>query len=142
MGVFSKMFGQQQQYPELSGDHAAAQKLAAIQSNLEELTQKVTEPMEVIPSDDGAYVFIGKPPKDFGIAWIKGDKLHSLKTLAEEQGVKPAELKELSDNLRKIYEANLHDDRFTTKIGRKNIVVTPSEQFSHQVSDVIRQVSH
>ena len=53
MGVFGKMFGNQQQYPELSGDHDAARKLAAIQSNLEELTQKVSEPMEVIPADDG-----------------------------------------------------------------------------------------
>lgn len=29
MGVFCRMFGQQQEYPGPSGDHAAARKLAA-----------------------------------------------------------------------------------------------------------------
>lgn len=140
MGLFDKVFASGKGYPELDETSSAAGRIAKIRDQLESLTKQIHKPLEVIPGEEGSYVFIGKPPKDFGIAWIEGDKLHNLKTLAEERGVKPEELKSLSDKLRKIYEANQDDARFTTKIGRKNILVTPSEEFSKQVREVIRQV--
>jgi hypothetical protein len=142
MGFFDRIFASSKGYQPLDETSPAADRIEKIRDQLESLSKQVHKPLEVVPGEEGSYVFIGKPPKDFGIAWIEGNKLHSLKTLAEEQGVKPEELKILSDNLRKIYEENLDDDRFTTKVGSKNIVVTPSEQFRNQVSDVIRQASH
>ncbi len=142
MGFFDRIFATSKGYQPLDEGSPAANRIDKIRDQLESLAKQVHKPLEVVPGEEGSYIFIGKPPKDFGIAWIEGGKLHNLKTLAEEHGVKPAELKELSENLRKIYEANQNDDRYTAKIGRKNIVVTPSEQFKNQVSDVIRQVSH
>lgn len=137
MGVFGKMFGQQQQYPELSGDHDAARKLAAIQSNLEELTQKVAEPMEVVPADDGAYVFIGKPPKKFGVAWIEGGEVKSFKTLMEEHGMTAKEVNALSDELREVYVRHHDGEHFHTKIADKDIIVTPSEPLEHEVREIL-----
>lgn len=142
MGFFDRILASNKGYQPLDENSPAADRIAKISDQLESLSKQVHKPLEVVPGEEGSYVFIGKPPKDFGIAWIEGDKLHSLKTLAEEQGVNPQELKALSDNLRKIYEENQNDIRFTTKVGKKNIVVTPSEQFRNQVSDVIRQASH
>ena len=142
MGIFDRIFASGKGYPPLDENSPAAGRIDKIRDQLEALTKQIHKPLEVIPGEEGSFVFIGKPPKDFGIAWIEGNKLHSLKTLAEEQGVKPDELKALSDNLRKVYEANQGDARFTTKVGRKDILVTPSEDFRNQVSDVIRQASH
>lgn len=142
MGFFDRIFASSKGYPELEESSLAATRIAKIKEQLEALTKQVHQPLEVVPGEEGSYVFIGKPPKDFGIAWIEGGKLHSLKTLAEEQGVKPEEMKTISDRLRRIYEANQNDSRFSTKVGKKNIVVTPSEQFRTQVSEVIRQATH
>lgn len=142
MGFLDRIFASSKGYPSLDEDSQAADRIDKIRDQLESLSKQIHKPLEVIPGEEGGFVFIGKPPKDFGIAWIEGNKLHSLKTLAEEQGVKPDELKALSDNLRKIYEKNQDDERFTTKVGKKNILVTPSEEFGNQVRDVIRQATH
>jgi len=142
VGFFDRILATGKGYQPLDEGSQAADRIERIRDQLESLAKQVHKPLEVVPGDEGSYIFIGKPPKDFGIAWIEDGKLHNLKTLAEEQGMDQAQLKELSENLRKIYQANLDDDRYTAKVGRKNIVVTPSEQFKNQVSDVIRQVSH
>ena len=142
MSIFDRIFASSKGYPTLVEGSLAASRIEKIREQLESLSKKVHKPLEVIPGEEGSYIFIGKPPKDFGIVWIEGDKLHNLKTLAEEQGIKPEELKTISDNLKKIYEANQEDERFTAKLGRKSIVVTPSEEFRNQVSAAIRQVTH
>lgn len=142
MGFFDRIFASSKGYQPLDESSSAADCIDKIRDQLESLSKQVHQPLEVIPGDKGSYVFIGKPPKDFGVAWIEGDKLHSLKALIEEQGGDPALLKEISENLRKVYEANLEDARYTAKIGRKNIVVTPSDRFRNQVNDVIRNATH
>ncbi len=142
MGFFDRIFASSDGYQPLDESSPAADRIERIRDQLESLAKQVHKPLEVVPGEEDSYVFIGKPPKNFGVAWIEGDKLHSLKSLADEQGVKPAELQKISDNLRKIYEENQGNTRFTTKVGSKSIVVTPSEQFRNQVSEVIRQASH
>ena len=140
MGLFGKMFGQQEQYPELAADHEAARKLAAIKGNLEELTAKISEPMEVIPSDNGAYVFIGKPPKKFGIAWIEGGEVKSFKTLMEEHGMTAPEVNALSDELRDVYVRHHDTEHFHTKIADKDIVVIPSKPMEHEVREILSRM--
>ena len=142
MGFFDRIFASSKGYPTLDEASPAADRIARISEQLESLSKQVHKPLEVVPGDEGSYVFIGKPPKDFGIAWIKDDRVCSLKTLADEHGVKPEEMKSISERLRKIYEENQNDRRFSAKVGQKNIVVTPSEQLRSQVSEVIRQASH
>lgn len=137
MGFFGKMFGQQPQYPELSGDHSAAQRLAAIEANLEQLTRDVHDPMEVVPAEDGAYVFIGKPPKRFGIAWIKGGEIESFKTMMEKHGMTAQEVARVSDELRVVYERHHDTEHFHAKIGDRDIVVTPCEPLEHDVREIL-----
>ena len=140
MGFFGKKFGQGEQYPELAGDHAAASRLAAIQSNLEELAEKVSDPMEVIPSDDGAYIFIGKPPKKFGVAWIEDGVVKSFKTLMEEHGMTAPEINALSDELREVYVRHHDTEHYHTKIADRDIVVTPSEPMEHEVREILSRL--
>jgi len=137
MGFLDKMFGKNPQYPDLAGDSAAAGQLAAIQSNLEKLAKDVSDPMEVVPSHDGAYVFIGKPPKNFGIAWIEGDQIKSFKTLMEDHGMSTSEVAKLSDQLREVYTRHHETEHFQTTIANRNVVVTPSKPLEQEVRKVL-----
>ncbi len=142
MGFFDRMFGGRKDYPELDSGSPAAGCLERFRAQIEALAQDVHKPLEVIPGEEAAYVFIGKPPKRFGIAWIEGDRVMSFKTLVEERGIDPAKLQPLADKLGEIYEANLGDERYSAKVGDQEVVVTPSDDFLRQVSEVIKAAAH
>jgi len=141
MGFFDRIFASSKGYEPLDEQSQAADRIEKIRDQLESLSSQVHKPLEVVPGDEGSYVFIGKPPKNFGIAWIEDNELHSLKTLMD-QGAKPEELKALTEKLRRIYEANQENARYAAKVGKTNVVVTPSETFRNQVSDVIHRATH
>lgn len=87
MGFFAKFLGEKNTYPDLDGTSLAADRIEKIREHLVSLSKRVHKPLEVIPGEDGSYIFIGKPPKDFGVAWIEGSKLHSFKTLVDRKSV-------------------------------------------------------
>ena len=140
MGFFSKMFGPDQQYPDLAGDSAAAGQLAAIRANLEQLAREVHDSLEVVPTDHGAYVFIGKPPKKFGIAWIEGGEVKSFKTLMEEHGVSGTEVAKVSDELRDIYVKHHDTEHFRATIADREVVVTPDSGLEQDVREVLAKL--
>lgn len=140
MGFFGKIFDKGPQYPELSGDSAAAAKLAAIHASLEQLARDVSDPMEVVPTDDGAYVFIGKPPKKFGIAWIEGDEIKSFKTLMEEHGMSAQAVSKVSDELRDVYVRHHETEHFQATIANREIVVTPDAALEKDVREILSKL--
>lgn len=81
MGFLGKLFGLEKKYPNIASDTNAAKKMELFKDPLEELSKKVTDTMEVVPGDENAYVFIGKPPKSFGMAWIERGKVCNFKPL-------------------------------------------------------------
>lgn len=141
MGLFGKMFGQDKQYPELAGNSAAASRLAAIRGDLEKLVKDISDPMEVIPTDEGAYVFIGKPPKRFGIAWIEGGEVKSFQTLMKEHGMTGQEVAKVSDELRDVYVKH-HEgtEHYRASIANRDIVVTPSAPLEHDVREILSRL--
>ena len=141
MGFFDKMFSARKDFPTLDPENPAAQRLERIREQLKTLSDQVHKPLEVIPGEEQAYVFIGKPPKNFGIAWIEGEKIKNFKTLAEEKNVDPQRLEAAAQKLRAIYEANQNAPHFLTRIGKEEVVVTPSAPFGKQVGEVIREVA-
>ncbi len=48
----------------------------------------------------------------------------------------------MAERLRRIYEENMEDERFTSSVGDRNVVVTPSDQFRSQVGEVIDRTLH
>lgn len=137
MGFFDKMFGSAPDYPELQPGTEAAARLAAIEGNLEALARDVSDPLEVIPGAAGAYVFIGKPPKEFGFAWIHDGKVSGLNTLVKEHGLKTSEVGDVVDQLRAAYEHNADVSRYTAKVQGVNVVVTPSDDLAKEVHEII-----
>jgi uncharacterized protein YoaH (UPF0181 family) len=140
MGFFGKMFGGGTDYPELSSDTAAAARLEAIRDNLEALARDVSDPLEVVPSEAGAYVFIGKPPKRFGIAWIEGNEVKSFKSLMEEHGVSGAAVAKVSDELREVYQRHQDENRYLAKVADREVVVTPSDGLENEVRDILSRL--
>ena len=140
MGFFDRMFGGAPKYPELDSASTAAGRLEAIRGNLEALARDVSDPMEVIPSREGAFVFIGKPPKRFGLAWIEDNQVKSFKTLMVEHGVSGDEVAKVSEELREAYLRHLDAEHYRTRIAERNIVVTPSEPLEQEVREILSQL--
>ena len=95
MGMFDKLFGGTQDYPPLPVDNEAMAKIDEVKAELEELAAKVNDHLEVVPADHEAYVYLGRPPKRFGIAWIHDGKLSGLKELVDDSHLSQAEAQKL-----------------------------------------------
>lgn len=142
MGLINKLFGGgAPEFPPLDSGHYAAGRVDAVRSELETLMGKTKDRLELIPAEHAAYVFIGKPPKKFGLAWIHDGKVSNFKSLVDEKGVTPARLEALVGELQKAYEQSAAADRFIASIGGRDVVVTPSDQLEGAVHQAIRAVA-
>ncbi len=141
MGLFDKMFGGGEQYPELESEHYAMTRVNEVRPQLETLAGEVKDRLEVVPAEHAAYVFIGKPPKTFGLAWIHDGQVSSFKTLVEERGVAPPILEQLVDRLRGAYQKSADAPRFQTSVGGREVTVTPAAELEAEVHRLIEAVT-
>lgn len=140
MGILGKFFRSKHDYPSLDSSAPAAKQLESVRPPLEKLAVETNDPLEVVPAEDSVYIFIGKPPKKFGIAWIEeGDKIVNFKTLVEEKGLSPTSLDHLSEELRKTYIAHQDKPRYVTKISDREVVVIPSTSLLNNLKGVVEQ---
>lgn len=140
MGFFDKFKSKDIEYPELDKSSPAAQLLGNIKNPLENFAAQVKDPLEIIPSKDTSYVFVGKPPKVFGFVWVQKDTVFNMKKVVAEKGIPMTEFQLLSDEIRDAYIKNQATDRFKASIGGKSIVVTPSENLARDLENVIRKI--
>ena len=140
MGILGKVFGAKLDYPPLDSSALAAKQLESVLSPLEELAGKTNDQLEIVPAEDTVYIFIGKPPKKFGIVWIEeGDKIINFKSLADEKGLSPNSLLQLSDELKKAYIAHQDEPRYVTQISDREVVVIPSTSLLNNLKGVVAQ---
>ena len=142
MSLFGNLFSSKPDYPAIDPASTAASRIAEVKAQLGELAGQVKDPLEVVPAEHAAYVFIGKPPKRFGLAWIHDGKISGLNTLVEEHGLKPLEIEKLLDQLREAYERNADVSRFCTTVQDRDVVVTPSARLENEVHEIIEKVVH
>lgn len=141
MGLFSSVFGgKKDQHRPLERDTVAGRRIQQRQGEIEAFVRKVKDRIELIPAHDATYVFIGKPPDAFGVAWLSQGREQSMKTLMQERGLSAASVQVLSDQLREIYRAHLHEERYQAEIAGKTVLVTPSEQLAWDVHRVIEAI--
>jgi hypothetical protein len=138
MGFMDKLFGASKEYPPLNDDDPAVQNLDSLRQPVEKLVSEITDPLEVVPGNETAFFFIGKPPKKFGVAWVgKDGKVVNFKSLVEEKGLSMISLERLSDRLKQVYIEHQEEPRYSTTINDKKIVVTPSETLQDDIKKVI-----
>jgi hypothetical protein len=140
--MLDRLFGRGRDYPPLPQDNQATARLDEIHEALESLTHKVRDHLEVVPADHAAYIFLGKPPKHFGIAWIHDGKVSSLKELIEENHLTPTTVEQLLDDLREAYTSASGAPRYSLHIGNKDVVVIPSETLESEVHDILEETLH
>lgn len=140
MSLFGNLFSSKPDYPAIDPASTAAARIAAVKAQLGELAGQVKDPLEVVPAKHAAYVFIGKPPKHFGLAWIHDGKINGLNKLVEEHGLKPLEVNKLVDQLREAYKRNADVSRYCTTVENRKVVVTPSPELEKEVHEIIAKV--
>lgn len=140
MGMLDRWFGGKQAYPPLEADSDAQHYLDDISTELEGLARQVRGPIEVIPADHEAYVFIGKPPKEFGIAWIHDGQVSSFQKLVEEWQLSSEQRDEFIHELQDVYEHADGVRRYSAKVGGRKITVTPSPMLERAVHEVFEHM--
>jgi hypothetical protein len=138
MGFFSKKL----KYPELDSDNPVANQVHEFDRPLEDLMGQISDTLEVIPAEDHAYVFIGKPPKKFGVAMIEDGSVQSFVAAAKEKGLDPGKIQMLNDQLREAYIHNLDAQRYKTSVAGREVVVTPSMELDREVKEIISSMGN
>jgi hypothetical protein len=140
MGFFDKFLGGGKEYPPIDQSSSASGQLESLRSPLDEIAGSINDALEVIPGENSAYVFFGKPPKKFGIVWVEeGDKIVNFKNLIEEKGISEVRLGQLSQNLGQVYSDHKDEARFSARIGDREIVVTPSPNLFNKLKEVVAE---
>ena len=142
MGMFDKLFGSNQDYPPLPAENDAMARLQELKEPLEELAGKVRDHLEIIPAKHEAYVYLGHPPKRFGIAWIHDGKLDGLKELVDENHLSQAQTTKLISALGTAYEHASDAPRYSAELAGKNVVVIPSRELGQKVHEIMEGATH
>lgn len=137
MGLFSR----KPSYPQLAPDTPAAQQVHAVETALKELLGQISDPLEIVPAEGHAFVFIGKPPKRFGMAMID-NSVHSFVSSAQDHGLDQNEMQKINERLRDAYIDCQDAERYSTSVNGKTVVVTPSPQLARKVEEITDAVYH
>lgn len=143
MGLLDKLFGQSEpDYPELEADSEAAKLIDRFRDPLGKIADEFAgERMELVPSESGGYVFIGKPPKQFALAWIEGGEVHHFKSLVDEGNLSPMLLEKLVDKLTEAYKGSKDAPRHQTTLGEHAIIVVHDTTLEGEVRGLIDEVN-
>ncbi|MDZ7841217.1 MAG: hypothetical protein U5R46_10435 [Gammaproteobacteria bacterium] len=125
-------------HPALPEDSYAVERIRSVMPGLRQLVSETNDRFEVVPAAESAYVFIGKPPKKFGMAWITGDKVANLGELAREKNYSPITLEKIEDELSAAYKRSDSDQRYVFSVDGQDVVVTPSQNLENEVDHIIQ----
>jgi hypothetical protein len=141
MGFLDSILGHKdKEQPPLDPQSSAARRLEQHRAAIDGFASRVKDRLELVPGPDTVYVFIGKPPDAFGIAWIRGDQEHNLKTLMKARNLSAQTIQNVSEMLRSSYAAHRDEPRFQATAGGKRITVIPSDAFALEVQRIVREV--
>lgn len=142
MGILDKIFGSKPSYPPLPDGDMAMSQLDEVKAPLETLAHKVSDHLEVVPAAHDAFVFLGKPPEAFGLAWIHDGQITSLRDLVKQHHLKESEIERLLAQLGEAYEHASQTPRYTAEIGGKTMVVIPSRSLEQEMHQIMASTMH
>lgn len=137
MGLLKNLIGGEQ-HPPLPDDSYAVERIGKVMPGLRQLIEETNDRFEVVPAEQWAYVFIGKPPKKFGMAWITGDTVENLGELARRKNFSPITLEKIEDELSDAYKRSETDQRFALDVEGREVIVTPSRDLESEVNRIIQ----
>lgn len=140
MGFLGKLFGSDREHLPLDPSSTAAARLERDRAMLEEFARKVHDKLELVPGNRATYVFIGRPPDAFGIAWFEYGEEHNFKRMMKDRGLTQREVQVRSDELRAAYLRSKDEPRYRAEIGGKHVLVTPSSTLEREIVEIIHRV--
>jgi len=142
MGLLDKFFGNKVAYPPLPAGNEAMAQLDEVKAPLAELAHKVHDHLEVVPAEHEAFVFLGRPPSNFGIAWIHDGKVTGLKEFAEEHHLTQIEVGKMIVRLGEAYQHASETPRYSAEFGGKQMVVIPSKLLENEMHQIMANTLH
>jgi len=137
MGFLDRIFGGgQPQFPALEPSSDAAARLAPFAGQLAALAGQVRDHVEAVPERDALYVFVGRPPKEFGVVRYRADGEENLIQLMRERKLPQSRIQEISDQARAAYVAEEQAPRFTHQAGKRALPVIDSETLGRKLDEV------
>ena len=142
MGMLDRWLGGKNDYPPLPADNEARAKIDEIKPELEQLAGKVRDHLEIVPGEHEAYVYLGKPPKHFGIAWLHDGRVDGLNELVDQHKLSQSQVQTLVVALGDAYEHAGDAPRYSTEVAGRTVTVIPSRGLGKEVHEIIEGAIH
>jgi hypothetical protein len=142
MGILNKLFGSKEEYPPLPPDNEVKAQLDELKGPLEDLARRISDRIEVVPAANEAFVFLGKPPKKFGIAWIHENKVSGLKELVDEHNLSQTAAAAMVDKMGQAYSHAVDTPRYSADLGDKKAVVIASSALEKELRQIMENTIH
>jgi hypothetical protein len=141
MGFLDKLF-HKKEYPPLDPASPVAAQFERYKGTLEAFAARIHDKLEAVPGDRAVYVFIGRPPDAFGVAWFLPDGVeHNFKTLMKNKGLQQRQIQVISDQLRAAYSRAQEEPRYAVSLSGKQVLIHPSASLEREVADIIHRVA-
>ena len=142
MGMLDRWLGGKNDYPPLPADNEARATIDEIKTDLEQLAGKVRDHLEIVPGEHEAYVYLGKPPKHFGIAWLHDGRVDGLNELVDQHKLSQSQVQTLVVALGDAYEHAGDAPRYSTEVAGRTVTVIPSRGLGKEVHEIIEGAIH
>ncbi|MGD8429668.1 MAG: hypothetical protein PVH31_04605 [Ectothiorhodospiraceae bacterium] len=140
MSLMDRIFGHPAEYPPLPTESAAAQRIDNALDGLRKLIVEAGEPLELVPSEETIYVFIGRPPRSFALSWMRDGERRSFSTLVEERHVSEFRLHQVTEWLRALYRRHMTEPRWSHRIDGHAVVVIASPALAREIDALMAEV--
>lgn len=125
--------------PVIDDAHPASRHLGPLSAALSDLARRTGGRFEVVPSERGAYVFVGKPPKDFRLVWIEGGTATHLEDFVAQRRLDVKAATNLLRGLAEAYQRSSGEQRFRAMLGGRAVVVAPSPHLARELKLVLER---
>ena len=137
MGVLDSLFGPK--YATLPDDNPAALHLVEAGEPLESFVAKSNDKTEIIVGDGPPYIFVGKPPKAFGVVWFEDGERQDVRSLVEKGILTIQSAGQLARDFGTIYAAGSADERFVYRFAERMVTVTPSAELHSELQQAVER---
>lgn len=140
MGFLSSLFGKKEEYPTLEPSSPAADQIERHRAELLSLAERSGDRLEAVPGQKHLYVYVGDPPKKFGLVWYEEGVEHNFADEMNRRGLTATRIQDLSDELRTAYEQAEGAPRYSYPVNGKEVIVAISDELAAALNQAIHEV--
>lgn len=138
MGFLGKLMGKADNLPSINPDVPEHRMMESFKKHIKVLLENVEDPIEVLPYEDKAYVFVGKPPKQFGFMWMDDKYINNLKGVVKEKGMSMADLGRISEDIRTVYTNNRDMlKKYSWKVDNAQVIIISSDTLGQGLKRIV-----